>query len=210
MSLGGPPPSFILIFGGFVCIILGFPVAMVLGISQTIPTIIGVIIMLVGAPVTLHMERNRFGAMPPCFLFGFTGFAILFAGLFVSSPFGDATLAPLLIVIGILQAVLGIPLATLYLKRVNDRTTPLWPRSVQSKMDQMEKMMQDQVESRPYEEPRREERVVVREVLVKQKIPLECKNCGAPINPEEVDWIGPDAIKCPNCGHSLGVETERI
>ncbi|MFX1563145.1 MAG: hypothetical protein ACFFDP_07545 [Promethearchaeota archaeon] len=34
------------------------------------------------------------------------------------------------------------------------------------------------------------------------QLPKECSECGAPLNWEEVDWVGPLQAKCPYCGHT--------
>ena len=100
----------------------------------------------------------------------------------------------------LISSLIGIPLGTLYVRRLRGRPAmSLWSGRSQFRRDMS-----------VYEYKPRKERVIEREVLLKQKIPLECDNCGAPINPEQLDWIGSDTIKCPNCGTSLRVETERI
>ncbi len=53
-----------------------------------------------------------------------------------------------------------------------------------------------------------DERVIEREEPVVRRIPPQCFRCGADINPEEVDWIGPDTVRCPHCRASLVVEFE--
>ncbi|MCK4483634.1 MAG: hypothetical protein KAU89_02330 [Candidatus Thorarchaeota archaeon] len=50
----------------------------------------------------------------------------------------------------------------------------------------------------------------VSEVLLTRNIPSQCFKCGADVNPEEVDWIGPDKVRCSHCGASLVVEVERV
>ncbi len=52
--------------------------------------------------------------------------------------------------------------------------------------------------------------VIEREVLLTRRIPPRCHKCGADVNPEEVNWIGPDTVRCQHCGASLGVKTERL
>jgi predicted RNA-binding Zn-ribbon protein involved in translation (DUF1610 family) len=51
---------------------------------------------------------------------------------------------------------------------------------------------------------------VEREVMVTRKAPDTCIKCGASLNPQEVEWVGPDKIRCPHCGATMAVETERI
>ena len=53
-------------------------------------------------------------------------------------------------------------------------------------------------------------RTVEKEVFVTKKLPDRCYNCGASINPQEVEWVGPDQAKCPNCGATLALKTERM
>jgi len=54
------------------------------------------------------------------------------------------------------------------------------------------------------------ERIIEREVLLTRRIPPICHKCGADVNPEEVDWVGPDTVRCPHCGASLVVTAERL
>lgn len=54
------------------------------------------------------------------------------------------------------------------------------------------------------------ERIIEREVLLTRRIPPICHKCGADVNPEEVDWVGPDTVRCPHCGASLVVTTKRL
>jgi len=51
---------------------------------------------------------------------------------------------------------------------------------------------------------------VEREVLVSRKIPDRCPKCGASMNPKDVEWLGPDQVKCPHCGTTVSISTERI
>ncbi|RDE13643.1 MAG: hypothetical protein C4K47_05880 [Candidatus Thorarchaeota archaeon] len=51
---------------------------------------------------------------------------------------------------------------------------------------------------------------VEREVMVTRKAPEKCYKCGASINPKEMEWVGPDSVRCPHCGATLAVKTERI
>ena len=53
-------------------------------------------------------------------------------------------------------------------------------------------------------------KTVEREVMVTRKVPERCFKCGADINPKEVEWVGPDSVRCPHCGAALAVKTERI
>jgi hypothetical protein len=51
---------------------------------------------------------------------------------------------------------------------------------------------------------------VEREVLVSRKIPDRCPKCGASMSPKDVEWLGPDQVKCSHCGATVSVSTERI
>jgi hypothetical protein len=51
---------------------------------------------------------------------------------------------------------------------------------------------------------------VEREVMVSRKVPENCFNCGAAIDPQGVEWVGPDSVRCPHCGSTLAVTTERV
>ncbi len=53
-------------------------------------------------------------------------------------------------------------------------------------------------------------KTIEREVMVTRKVPEACFKCGAPLNPQEVEWTGPDSIRCPHCGATLSVTTERV
>lgn len=51
---------------------------------------------------------------------------------------------------------------------------------------------------------------VEREVLVSRKVPDRCPKCGASMSPKDVEWLGPDQVKCSHCGTTVSVATERI
>lgn len=51
---------------------------------------------------------------------------------------------------------------------------------------------------------------IEREVMITRKAPDECFRCGASLNPKEVEWVGPDQVRCPHCGATMAVETERL
>ncbi len=51
---------------------------------------------------------------------------------------------------------------------------------------------------------------VEREVMITRKAPDACFRCGASLNPKEVEWVGPDQVRCPHCGATMAVETERV
>jgi hypothetical protein len=60
-------------------------------------------------------------------------------------------------------------------------------------------------------ETRPDQKVTVeREVLVSRKIPDRCPKCGASMNPKDVEWLGPDQVRCSHCGTTVSVSTERI
>ena len=56
----------------------------------------------------------------------------------------------------------------------------------------------------------RETVTVEREVMVTRKAPDTCFRCGASLNPQEVEWVGPDQVRCPHCGSTMSIETERV
>ncbi|MHA1654459.1 MAG: PCI domain-containing protein [Candidatus Thorarchaeota archaeon] len=60
------------------------------------------------------------------------------------------------------------------------------------------------------EEGPKEVVTIEREVMVARKTPERCYKCGASLNPQEVEWVGPDQIRCPHCGAMMSVKTERI
>ena len=178
---------------------------MALGIDETSIILLGAIIAIVGAPLSLYLSRNDIFPMPPCALFLFTGFIIGFGGLWISFPFGGNPLGATLVILGILQATVGSALGTLYVRRRDGYSeNPMLAR-----IGRMQRTIRSFAEENEYDSPVRE-RVVEREVLLRQRVPLECSNCGAPINQEEIDWIGPETIRCLSCGHSIRVETERF
>jgi predicted RNA-binding Zn-ribbon protein involved in translation (DUF1610 family) len=51
---------------------------------------------------------------------------------------------------------------------------------------------------------------IEREVMITRKAPDACFKCGASLNPQEVEWVGPDQVRCPHCGATMAVETERV
>ncbi len=42
------------------------------------------------------------------------------------------------------------------------------------------------------------------------EIPKTCSSCGAGINPETVEWVGPLSIKCPYCGATLNTVRREV
>ncbi len=53
-------------------------------------------------------------------------------------------------------------------------------------------------------------RTIEREVMVTRKVPENCFKCGAPVDPKEVEWVGPDSVRCTHCGAIMSVKTERL
>ena len=53
-------------------------------------------------------------------------------------------------------------------------------------------------------------RTEVDEGLRMVRIPTECPKCGAPLSPEEIDWVGPLEAKCNYCGATVRAQFERI
>ena len=51
---------------------------------------------------------------------------------------------------------------------------------------------------------------IEKEVMVSRKAPENCFKCGASVNPQEVEWVGPDQVRCPHCGATMAVSTERL
>ena len=51
---------------------------------------------------------------------------------------------------------------------------------------------------------------IEKEVMVSRKVPENCFKCGASLNPQEVEWVGPDQVRCPHCGATMAVSTERL
>lgn len=52
--------------------------------------------------------------------------------------------------------------------------------------------------------------IIEREVMVTRKAPEKCYKCAASLNPQEVEWVGPDQFRCAHYGAVMAVETERI
>ena len=40
--------------------------------------------------------------------------------------------------------------------------------------------------------------------------PQYCKECGASLDPEEVQWVGPLTVKCPYCGATYPAEKREV
>ena len=49
-----------------------------------------------------------------------------------------------------------------------------------------------------------------KQTILMPQVPEKCFNCGASIQPEKVNWIGPNCLECPYCGQALTVHFERI
>lgn len=50
----------------------------------------------------------------------------------------------------------------------------------------------------------------VREKTFIYEPPRFCKDCGASLNPEEVQWVGPLTVKCPYCGATHHTEKREV
>ena len=42
------------------------------------------------------------------------------------------------------------------------------------------------------------------------RLPSKCSNCGAPLSPEGIDWVGPLEAKCNYCGSTVKAQFEKI
>jgi hypothetical protein len=40
--------------------------------------------------------------------------------------------------------------------------------------------------------------------------PRFCSECGASINSEQIEWVGPLSVKCPYCGATLATEKREV
>ena len=40
--------------------------------------------------------------------------------------------------------------------------------------------------------------------------PRFCTECGASINSEQIEWVGPLSVKCPYCGATLATEKREV
>ncbi len=49
-----------------------------------------------------------------------------------------------------------------------------------------------------------------RGVVLRPTIKTRCEYCGAPMNYENIDWVGPDQYACTACGTTYNVEYRRI
>ncbi len=53
-------------------------------------------------------------------------------------------------------------------------------------------------------------KTVKREIMVTRKVRENCFKCRASINPQEVEWIGPDTVRCSHCRAILSVRTKKL
>jgi len=193
---------------GFFLTVIGPMIDFALSGFGLVLQLVGVAILAIGLPISLLKAKSSL-FNPPClsgFLMVFAGVAIIFQGLWLSFPHGDSSLGALLTVLGLVYVVGGAPILYWLSKRRSESSgtmegIPLFDES--------------------YIQPPRfpggwgsetviEREVVEREVLLARRIPSTCHKCGADVNPEEVDWIGPDTVRCAHCGASLVVKTERL
>ncbi len=54
------------------------------------------------------------------------------------------------------------------------------------------------------------DRVPASEASFIHETPSTCSSCGASINAEIVEWVGPLSIKCPYCGATLNTEKREV
>ena len=194
---------------GFFLTVIGPMIDIALSGFGVVLQLVGIAILAVVLPISMLKTKNSM-FFPPCvsgFLMAFAGFTIIFQGIWLSNPFdGDPFLATWLTVLGLVYIIGGAPIMYLVSKR-------------KSKSTQSEEGIS--VFDLPYVQPPQfptgwdskpvvEREVVEREVLLTRRIPPKCHKCGADVNPEEVDWIGPDTVRCAHCGASLVVTTERV
>ena len=204
-----PPTPMIVMFLGFFLTIIGPMINFSLSGFGLILQLVGVAILAIGLPISILKTKSNPLMFPPCFsgfFMGFAGFAILFQGIWLSFPFGGNSLGTGLTVLGLAYIFGGAPIMYLVSKRKFKSTQslegiPLFDASY--------------IQPPPFpkgwgSETVIEREVVEREVLLTRRIPPKCHKCGADVNPEEVDWIGPDTVRCPHCGASLVVRTERL
>lgn len=202
-----PAPMIVLMFGFFLTII-GPMIDYALSGYGLVLQLVGIAILAIILPISiLKTKSNMF--FPPFFsgfLMAFAGFAMIFQGIWLSFPHGDNPLGTQLTVLGLLYIAGGAPVLYYLSKRKSksSRTMEGIPLFYESY-------------TQPPQFPRGwgsetvvEREVVEREVLLTRRIPPKCHKCGADVNPEEIDWIGPDTVRCTHCGASLVVKTERL
>ncbi len=202
-----PTPMIVLMFGFFLTVI-GPMIDFALSGFGIVLQLVGIAILAIGLPISMLKTKSSL-FFPPCssgFLMAFAGFAIIFQGIWLSFPYGDDSLGALLTVLGLVYIVGGAPIMYLVSKRKSERTQsvegiPLFDDSY---------IQPPQFPKGWGSETVVEREVVEREVLLTRRIPTSCHKCGADVNPEEVDWIGPDTVRCAHCGASLAVKTERL
>ncbi len=202
-----PAPMIVLMFGFFLTVI-GPMIDYALSGYGLVLQLVGIAILAIVLPISiLKTKSNMF--FPPCFsgfLMAFAGFAMIFQGIWLSFPHGDNPLGTQLTVLGLLYIVGGAPVLY-YLSKQKSKSSgtmdgiPLFDESY---------IPPPQFPKGWGSETVIEREVVEREVLLTRRIPPKCHKCGADVNPEEVDWIGPDTVRCTHCGASLVVTTERL
>ncbi len=200
----------IVLMFGFFLIVIGSMANIVLSGFGIIMQLAGVTILAVGLPISILKTKPNPLLFPSCvagFLMVAAGLAIIFQGSWFSNPFdGNPFLATWLTLLGLVYIVAGAPIMYLVSRRKfkstqNVEGIPLFDESY----------------IQPPQFPRGwgsetviEREVIEREVLLTRRIPPTCHKCGADVNPEEVDWIGPNTVRCPHCGASLVVKIERL
>jgi len=209
LAQSSPPMPFIVLVFGFLLTILGPMIDFALSGFGLILQLVGVAILAIGLPISILKTKSNPLMFPPCFsgfFIGFAGFAILFQGIWLSFPFGGNSLGTGLTILGLAYIFGGAPIMYLVSKRKSESTQsvegiPLFDDSYIQPPKFPKGWGSETVIDRE---------VVEREVLLTRRIPPTCHECGAAVNPEEVDWIGPDTVRCSHCGASLVVKTERL
>lgn len=209
LAQSSPPMPFIVLIFGFILTVIGPMVNMALSGFGIILQVAGVAILAIGLPISILKTKSSV-FFPPCvsgFFMVFAGMAILFQGIWLSNPFdGDPFLSTWVTVLGLVYAVVGAPFMYLVTKRKSSSTQSVEGMSVFNESH----IQPPQFPKGWGSETVIEREVVEREVLLTRRIPPTCHKCGADVNPEEVDWIGPDTVRCLHCGASLVVKTERL
>lgn len=197
-----PTPMIVLMFGFFLTII-GPMIEFSLSGSGLLLQLVGVMVLAIALPISIIKTKSSM-VFPPCaagFLMVFAGVAIIFQGIWLSFPHGDNSLGTELTVLGLLWVVGGAPAIYWLSKRKSEssgvvESIPLFDESY--------------IQPPQFPKGWGSKTVIEREVLLTRRIPPTCHKCGADVNPEEVDWVGPDTVRCPHCGASLVVKTERL
>ncbi|MGY5862747.1 MAG: hypothetical protein RTU09_10300 [Candidatus Thorarchaeota archaeon] len=197
-----PAPMMVLMFGFFLTVI-GPMIDFALSGFGIVLQLVGIAILAIVLPISMLKTKSSM-FFPPCasgFLMAFAGFAIIFQGIWLSFPHGDDSLGAMLTMLGLVYIIGGAPIMYLVRKRKSKSTQSAEGISV---------FDDSYVQPPQFPAGWGSETVVEREVLLTRRIPPKCHKCGADVNPEEVDWIGPDTVRCAHCGASLVVTTERL